>query len=106
MAVTKTVAPQALGTGVANLYNPPANETTRNIHVANEGVVPATFSIWLGATGASAAGTALFKTVSVPIGGYVDWPYPLKLTTASFLTGQASVAATLTVTITTQLEAS
>lgn len=105
MATLKTTGPAFISASVANIYNPPGNETVRNIHIANEGASAATFSLWYGATGASAAGTALHKNVTIAAGAVVDYPFPLKLTSSVFLTGQASAANTLTATITTQLEA-
>jgi hypothetical protein len=105
MSTLKTVAPQFIASSAANLYAPPGPEVVRNIHVCNEGSASATFSIWIGATGASAAGTAIFKSVAIAPGAVLDAPYPYKLSATTFVVGLASAASTLTVTITTQLQA-
>jgi len=85
-----------------NLYTPPAGTyaVIRHIHIANDDSSARTFSIYLGATGAEAAGTALFEDVSVAVGGYFDWYGALRLTTSSdFLVGIASDASSLVVTL-------
>ncbi len=69
----------------------------KHIHVVNKGVVPATFRMFKGATGGTAAGTELFFDRLVVVAGDFDWfPIPaLRLDAADFLTGGASVVTTL-----------
>jgi hypothetical protein len=68
----------------------------RHIHVANKTGGSATFSLWLGATGANAAGTELFFEKSVAARDAFDWYGALRLDAADFLVGGASAATTLT----------
>lgn len=68
---SKSTAPTALTTGAADVLTTPAsglvNYITR-VHVANIGTADATFSAFLGLTGASLDSTALYKTVTVKAG--------------------------------------
>jgi hypothetical protein len=67
-----------------------------HIHVVNKGVVPATFRMFKGLTGGTAAGTELFFDQLVVVAGTFDWyPQKLRLDAADFLTGGASVVTTL-----------
>lgn len=68
-----------------------------HIRVTNKGAAPATFRLWLGATGGNVAGTELAYDVSVAVGAYVDLWGPLRLDVADFLVGGASAATTLTI---------
>lgn len=102
--------PVALGAAVANLINPAAAGAgaigytatasyiiLRHIRVVNKTGGAATFSMWLGATGASAAGTEVIGTgKSVPANDAFDWYGMLRIDAADFLTAQASAGATLT----------
>lgn len=99
----RTVGPIALSnTLTTNVYNNGSAliyDNIKHVHVANKTGAAATFSLWIGATGANAAGTEWFNAVSVPANGVYDWYGNLKLLTADFLVGGASAAATLTITI-------
>lgn len=69
----------------------------RHVRIVNKTGGAATFSFWMGATGASAAGTEVIGTAkSVPANDYVDWYGMLKIKSTDYLTGLASAAATLT----------
>jgi hypothetical protein len=92
-----------------NLLNPPTTTGGVNvdtydtqillsmIRVVNSGgIVGATFSLWLGATGANTLGTELAKDIPVPAFSYVDlvYGYPgLRIGTANFLVGGCDNAA-------------
>lgn len=116
MAVYK-VGPVALTTSVANIANVPTTTggtglgtpllafVPSQIHVVNKGAAIATFSLYLGATGGSAAGTELWTAVPVAVGSYFnDYFVPgLRMVAADFLTGLASANTTLVITITGQL---
>ncbi len=116
MAAFRT-GPTAITTSVANILNVPTTTggvglstpllavSPQQIHVVNKGAAVATFSIWLGATGGSAAGTELWTAVSVAVGGYFnDYFVPgLRMVAADFLTAQASANTHLVITITGQL---
>lgn len=102
MPPIKRTGPVALTTTLTTtIYNPPAAEELRLIHVVNKTDNPASFSMWIGATGANAAGTEVFSQQAVAPRSTVDFPYPIKLATTDFLVGGASVATALTVTIIT-----
>lgn len=100
----KRTGPVAMSaTLTTNIYNPPGPEIVRNIHIVNKTGSPATFSLWLGLTGANTAGTELFIAQAIAANSVFDWPYPLKLAgTADFIVGGASAGTTLTITITTE----
>lgn len=103
--------PVALGASVANIINPPTltggtglagtNTNTyvilRHIRVVNKTGTAATFSLFVGASGASAAGSEFFGNgLSVAANSYVDWYGLLRLDTTDYLTGSASAGTTLT----------
>lgn len=102
MPPLKRTGPVILTTTLTtNVYNPPATEEVRLIHVVNKTTNPATFSLWVGATGANAAGTELFNKQQVAANSVFDWPYPVKLGTADFIVGGSDTATALTIVITT-----
>lgn len=85
-----------------NIYTPPASTiytVIRHIHIANDDTSARTFSLYVGATGAEAAGTALFEDVSVAVGAYFDWYCNLFMSSADFLVGIASDATSLVITV-------
>ena len=63
--------------------------------------VAATFNLYLGATGANAAGTELAYTTPVAVGASVDIYFPagLLMTTADYLVGGSNTATALTIEI-------
>jgi hypothetical protein len=106
MAANKTVrfGPIAITSSVANVLNPgtttggvnmPSGSGNlyfiiKHIRFVNKTAASHTISAWLGATGASAAGTELgFSGTAVPANSYVDWYGLLRLDVADFLTMQA-----------------
>ena len=70
----------------------------KRIHVVNKTGAAATFSLWIGATGANAAGTEFFSLQSVAAQSVFDWVSGpgLALLSTDFLVGGASAGATLT----------
>ncbi len=101
--IHRIAGPAYLANAAANIYTPPTVNTylvvIRHIHIANVTTSAATFTLYIGATGGSAAGTELFKLVVVPANGYVDY-YPItNMASTDFLTGLASAASTLTITV-------
>lgn len=113
MAANKILrfGPVALGTAVANIINPPtlnggaglagtnanAYVILRHIRIVNTGASAASASLYIGATGGSAAGTAFaFNGTSIPAAGnpgnYLDWCGLCRLDVADFLTGLGSAA--------------
>lgn len=94
-----------------NILNPPAASggvnagssgqyiVLRHIRIVNKTSSSATFSLWLGATGANAAGTEVIGTaLPVAANSAFDWYGTLRLDTADFLVGGAGTATALTIT--------
>jgi len=95
---TNIVNPPTLtgGTGLAGT-NAATYLIMTHIRIVNKTSGAVTFSMWIGATGANAAGTE-FNGIgsSVAANSYVDWYGRLRLDTADFLVGGASAATSLT----------
>lgn len=71
-----------------------------HIRVVNKTGTAATVSLWLGATGANAAGTEVgWQATSVAANSYLDWypPGGLRLDTSDYLVGGAGTASALTI---------
>ncbi len=102
-SIKRTAGPLALTTTLTtNVYNQSSAliyDIIRHIHIANKTGSAATFSLWLGATGANTAGTELFSGVSVPANSVYDWYGGLKMLSTDFLVGGASTTLALTITI-------
>lgn len=113
MASNKTFrfGPVALSnTLTTNILNPPtaAGGTNagsssqyiilRHIRIVNKTAGAVTFSLYLGATGANAAGTEVIGTgLSIAANAAYDWYGILRLDAADFLVGGASAATSLTI---------
>lgn len=113
MASNKTFrfGPVALTTTLTtNLLNPPTASggvnagssaqfiILKHVRVTNKTASAATFSMWLGATGANAAGTEILgQAQSVPANSSYDWYGLLRLDAADFLVGGAGTGTALTV---------
>ena len=93
-----------------NLLNPPASSggvnagssgnyiILRIITIINKTASAATFSLWLGATGANVSGTEVFgQGQSIPANSYFSRSCYLRLDIGDFLVGGASVNAALTI---------
>lgn len=114
MAANKTVrfGPVAIANAVGNLLNPgtttggvnmPSGSGNlyfliKHVRVVNKTGSDATVSFYVGATGASAAGTEIWGNgLTVSANSYIDiYPINFRLDVADFLTGVASAATTLT----------
>jgi hypothetical protein len=94
-----------------NLLNPPTasggvNAGTssqyiilRHVRAVNKTAGAVSFSMWLGATGANAAGTEVIgQGQTVAANSSYDWYGSLRLDAADFLVGGASAGASLSVT--------
>jgi hypothetical protein len=69
-----------------------------HIRIVNKTAVAVTFSLWLGATGANAAGTEVVgQATSVAANSYFDWYGRMPIRVADFLVGGASAATSLTI---------
>ena len=113
MAQNKTFrfGPLALTTTLTtNILNPPTATggtnggssaqyiILRHIRIVNKTAAPATFSLYLGATGANAAGTEIIGLGTfVTAYSYFDWYGMLRLDSADFLVGGAGTATALTI---------
>lgn len=94
----------------ANLLNPPTATgginggssaqyiVLRHIRIVNKTGSAATFSLWLGASGANAAGTEVIgQGKSVAANDVYDWYGTLRLDAADFLVGGAGTATALSI---------
>lgn len=101
--LVRTVGPVALTTTLTtNVYNQTSAliyDEVNHIHVANKTGSAATFSLWLGATGANAAGTELWNGKSIAANDVYDWYGRLKMLSTDFLVGGSNTATALTITI-------
>jgi len=101
----KVLAPVALLTGAAaNIYTPPASTiycVIFHIHLANVTTGAITATLYIGATGASAAGTEILKGKSIPANDVYDLYYPKgrKMVSTDFLTGLASAINSITIEV-------
>ena len=107
----------ALTNVAADLYNPGTttggvNSTAapmdklygiiKGISVCDKGGAGGSFTLYIGATGGSAAGTEIAKAVNVPANSVVQLPVPSggwRFGQADFLTGLAAANTTLVITI-------
>jgi hypothetical protein len=98
--IKRTFGPLALTTTyTTNVYNNASAliyDVIRHIHVANK-LAADTFRLYLGATGANAAGTELFFDYPVAAKQSYDWYGALKLVSTDFLVGGAATTLTLVI---------
>jgi hypothetical protein len=93
-----------------NLLNPPAASggvnagaspqviTLKHLRITNKTAAAATFSMWLGATGANVAGTEVIgQGQSVAANSSYDWYGMLRIDASDFLVGGAGTASALSV---------
>src|SRR6185369_7316047 len=77
-----------LTTNVYNNTNSSIFDLLKHIHIANKTSSAATFTLYIGATGANAAGTELFVAKTVLANDVYDWYTPgLKMLSTDFLVG-------------------
>jgi hypothetical protein len=105
----RLAGPVALSsTLTTNIYNNTSALVTsvvRHIHIANKTSSAATYTIYLGATGANAAGTELYFAVSLAANSVHDHYCSLFMASTDFLVGGAGTATALTITIEGELNA-
>jgi hypothetical protein len=113
MAANKAIrlGPVAMSNTVADIFNPPtltggvnppALSTAsyyiiRKIRITNKTAGAVTANLYIGATGASAAGTEIMVGKSVPANDSIEVFGLLRLGTADFLTGSASALTSLVI---------
>ena len=96
---TNILNPAAAGSGTG--YTPTASYIViTHIRIVNKTAGAVNFSLWVGATGANAAGTEFMGVgKNVPANDHVDWYGRLRLDAADFLVGGASANTSLTIAI-------
>jgi hypothetical protein len=95
LALTNTLTTNVYNNASALVY-----DAITHIHIANKTSLAVSFTLYLGATGANAAGTELWLGHSIAPNSEFDWYSPgLKLTSTDFLVGGASAATSLTIVI-------
>lgn len=107
--IKRLAGPAALANAAANIYNQGSAllyTVVRHIMIVNKTGAAATFRLFVGATGGSAAGTEVVGfDKSVPANDVFHWYGMMRLDSADFLSGFASAAATLTITVEGDLNA-
>jgi hypothetical protein len=103
IALTTTLTTNLLSpptaTGGVNAGSSSQYIVLNHVRITNKTTAAATFSLWLGATGANAAGTEVLGTArSVPANGEFDYYGALRIDAADFLVGGAGTATALTIT--------
>lgn len=91
-----------LANAAANIYTPAAATiyaVIRHIHLANVTTGAVTFTLYVGATGASVGGTEIFKGVSIPANSSYDWYTSRKMLSSDFLVGLASASSSITIEV-------
>ena len=103
VALTTTLTTNILNPNVTSLAGPVGFTMSqpylllKHIRIGNKTASAATFSLWLGATGANAAGTEVVSTgKSVPANDYIDWYGSMRIDAAQFLVGGSNTATALT----------
>lgn len=105
VALSSTLTTNILNPNITSVAGPVGFTMTqpyivlRHVRIVNKHAsVAATFTLYLGATGANTAGTEVigFGT-SVPVGSYVDWYGVLRIDAADFLVGGSNTATALTI---------
>jgi hypothetical protein len=101
--IKRTFGPVAMSaTLTTNIYNQGSAliyDVLKHVNIVNKTGGAVTFSLWLGATGANAAGTEVIGTArSIPANSSFDWYGNLKMTSTDFLVGGASAGTSLTIT--------
>jgi hypothetical protein len=96
--LTTNVLNPPTATGGVNAGSSSQYIVLRRIRIVNKTAGAVTFSLWLGATGANAAGTEVIGTgLSIAANSAFDWYGQLRLDAADFLVGGASAATSLTI---------
>jgi hypothetical protein len=103
VALTTTLTTNILNppttTGGVNGGSSPTYIVLKHIRIVNKTGSAASFSLWLGATGANAAGTEVIGTgLLVAANTSYDWYGILRIDAADFLVGGAGTGTALTLT--------
>jgi hypothetical protein len=101
----RIAGPAYLAASATNIYTPAAstiNYLLKGMSFTNKDSVPRTFSIYVGATGGSAGGTELIASKVLQSGETWQWfaaGQGLMMVSTDFLTGIASAASAIVVTV-------
>lgn len=98
----KLAGPAFIAASATDIYTPAASTiytVIRHIHIANVTAGAVTFTLYIGATGGSAAGTELFKGYSVAANSSFDYYCTMKMLSTDFLSGLASAGSSLTIVV-------
>lgn len=101
-SLTALAGPAYLANSATNIVAAPASgfvKQIRAMHFCNVTNATATFTVYIGATGGSTGGTELFKTYSLGAFATYDYYVPHRLSSSDYLTGLASAASTITITV-------
>lgn len=103
VALTTTLTTNILNFNITSLAGPVGTTLTqpyfimRHIRIVNKTAAAATFSLYLGATGANTAGTEVIGTgLSVAANQAYDWYGLMRMDVAQFLVGGSGTATALT----------
>ncbi len=104
MTLKRISGPAYLANAAANIYTPPnaaVDTVIKHIRITNKTAGAVTATLYVGATGGSAAGTEILEAKSVAAHDYLDLFFSpgLKMASTDFLSGLASAATSLTITV-------
>ncbi len=100
--IRRIAGPAFLPSVVGNPYTPEAATiytVLKHLHFFNVSASPVTISIYIGESGAAAAGTQLFDTFEILANQPYDYFTLTRMNSTDFLTGIASAASAVTYTI-------
>lgn len=97
----RLAGPAYIANAAADIYVPGANKygEVRHMHFVNKDSSARTFSLYVGATGGSAGGTEIFKDQPLAIAGVYDYYCLQRQATTDFLSGVASAATAVVITV-------
>ena len=96
--LTTNLLNPATATGGVNGGSAAQYIVLKHLRILNKTAGAVTFSLWIGATGANAAGTEFWGTaMSIAANSYVDYYGYVLLTSTDFLVGGASANTSLTI---------
>lgn len=94
---TNILAPAAAGASAVGYTASASYIILKHVRIVNKTAGAVTFSLWIGATGANAAGTEFIGTaLSIPANSAYDWYGYALIKSTDFLVGGASAATSLT----------
>jgi hypothetical protein len=103
MSKLYTVGPAFIAAAAADIDTPTAGiaKIVKHVRVVNKDASSRTFTLYKGATGGSASGTEIAEEKSIPANDYVDMYFSpgLRFSPTEYLSGVASVASQLVITV-------